>query len=126
MNVASEVCLFILHAVRNDALRYQPERVRTGAEITVVFWTWGTFITCPARWNRAPLISVSVLSVRLGPLFLLFRPKRSFVLIAWPTEPRNQIECSPKAQRADLSESRTIIRNRTVGRLGLQRLATGC
>ena len=33
----------------------------TGVEITVVFWTWGTFLTCPARWNRAPLISVSVL-----------------------------------------------------------------
>ena len=33
----------------------------TGAEITVVFRTWSTFLTCSARWNRAPLISVSVL-----------------------------------------------------------------
>ncbi len=39
--------------------------VRTGAEITVVFRTWSTFLTCSARWNRAPLISVSVLSVLL-------------------------------------------------------------
>ena len=36
--------------------------VRTGAEITVVFRTWGMFLTCLARWNRAPLVSVSVLS----------------------------------------------------------------
>ena len=37
-------------------------RLRTGAEITVVFRTWSTFSTCSARWNRAPLISVPVLS----------------------------------------------------------------
>ena len=34
----------------------------TGEEKTVIFRTWGTFLTCPARWNRAPLISVSVLT----------------------------------------------------------------
>ena len=36
--------------------------VRTGAEITVFFRPWSTFLTCSARWNRAPLISVSVLT----------------------------------------------------------------
>ena len=36
----------------------------TGAEITVVFRTWSTFLTCSARWNRAPLISVPVLTDR--------------------------------------------------------------
>ena len=31
---------------------------RPGAEIDVVFRTWSTFLTCSARWNRAPRISV--------------------------------------------------------------------
>ena len=35
--------------------------VRTDAETTVIFRTWSTFLTCSARWNRAPLISVSIL-----------------------------------------------------------------
>ena len=39
----------------------QSRGLRTGGEINVVFRTWGTFATCPARWNRAPLIYVSVL-----------------------------------------------------------------
>ena len=30
--------------------------------MTVVFRKWSTFLTCSARWNRAPLISVSVLN----------------------------------------------------------------
>ena len=40
-------------------------QLRTVGEITFVFRTWGTFVTCPARWKRAPLISVSVLSTSL-------------------------------------------------------------
>ena len=35
--------------------------VRTSPEINFVFRTWGTIPSCQARWNRAPLISVSVL-----------------------------------------------------------------
>ena len=46
---------------RSERLRFGVA-VRTGAKITVVFRTWGTFLTCPARRNRAPLISVTVLS----------------------------------------------------------------
>ncbi len=42
--------------------------VRVGAEITIDFRTWSTFLTCSARWNRAPLISVAVLSRILPPL----------------------------------------------------------
>ena len=38
------------------------QELRTGGEITVVFRAWGTFVTCPARWNRAPLNSAAVLS----------------------------------------------------------------
>ena len=45
--------------------------LRTGAEITVVFRTWSTFLTCSARWNRAPLIPVSVLTALQGLLLLL-------------------------------------------------------
>ena len=51
-----------LFVVEPNADVFKTSPIRTGAEITVVFWKWGTFITCPARWNRAPLISVSVLS----------------------------------------------------------------
>ncbi len=40
----------------------QKSSFRTG-ELTVVFRTWSTFLTCSARWNRAPLISVPVPSV---------------------------------------------------------------
>ncbi len=49
----------MLHCI---AFRCSRWHVRSGVETTVVFRTWGTFLTCPARWNRAPLISVSVLT----------------------------------------------------------------
>src|SRR5437899_813842 len=36
---------------------------RTSARITVVARTWSTFLTCLARWNRAPLISAPTITI---------------------------------------------------------------